>query len=306
MATEVVDLFRPLGGGLIVDATFGGGGHSTALLAAIEHVDIVGIDRDPDALRQAMKDPRIRLAQGRFSDLGRLVAELTGRSAVDDESGNGPIIAGVLFDLGVSSHQLDTPSRGFSYQRAGPLDMRMNPDAELSAGVVVNSWAEQEIAGLIRRYGDERFARRIAHGIVASRPLASTAALAKVIADSVPAAARRKRHPARRTFQAIRIAVNDELTELKEGLDAALAAVRPGGRVIVITYHSIEDRIVAHRFASGTTGCDCPPDFPVCMCGRTAQLRSLTRRGLTSSEAEIERNPRARSARLRAVESVAA
>ena len=302
MAEEVIDIFGTLELGLIVDATFGGGGHSTALLAALDQIEILAIDRDPDAADRVEEHSRLRFVEGRFSELERLLAD----SATEAMAGDDGAVAGVLFDIGVSSHQLDTPSRGFSYRRAGPLDMRMNPNAGLSAYVVVNSWTEDEIARVIQRYGDEKFARRIAGRIVSNRPLEDTAALAKVIADSVPAAVRRKRHPARRTFQAIRIVVNDELAELEKGLNAALDAVRPGGRVVVITYHSLEDRIVAHRFAAGTSGCECPPDFPVCVCGRTAELRSLTRRGLTPSPAEVGRNPRARSARLRAVEKVAA
>ena len=304
MAAEVVDIFRSLERGLIVDATFGGGGHSYALLSALDGIEILGIDRDPDAADLVRTNRRLRFAKGRFSALEQLLA--SGAVAAGDPSADAHGPAGVLFDLGVSSHQLDTASRGFSYRRAGPLDMRMNPDAELSASVVVNEWTEGRIAGVIRRYGDERFARRIAAAIVAKRPVDDTASLAKIIADSVPAAVRRKRHPARRTFQAIRIAVNDELGELEAGLNAAMHAVGTGGRVVVITYHSLEDRIVAHRFAEGTIGCVCPPDLPVCVCERSAELRSLTRRGLTPSLEELDRNPRARSARLRAVEKLAA
>ena len=307
MASEVVELFRPLGLAVIVDATYGGGGHSVALLDALDGIEILAFDRDPDVAEHVKPRPNLRFAQGRFSELGRLVSEAgLAESPSDVPGGEGSAVAGVLFDLGVSSHQLDTPSRGFSYRRAGPLDMRMNVHAGLSADVVVNTWPEKRLADIIRRYGDERFAARIARRVVAARPLRDTAGLAVVVADSVPAAVRRRRHSARRTFQAIRIAVNDELRELEIGLDAALELVAVGGRVAVITYHSLEDKLVAHRFAAGTAGCECPPDLPVCVCGRTAELRSLTRRGLVPSPEELDRNRRARSARLRAVEKIAA
>ena len=307
MAAEVVEIFRPIGEGLIVDATFGGGGHCVALLEGLRQVRILAVDRDPDAAAAAPTDPRLQFAAGNFADLGDILkASLPSESTLDEAGGDNGAVAGVLFDLGVSSHQLDTAARGFSYHRRGPLDMRMNQASAVGARDVVNGWPLDDLSETIRRYGEERFARRIARAIVAARPIDDTTSLAAVIAGAVPAAARRRRHPARRTFQAIRIAVNDELGALEKGLDEALDAVRPGGRVAVITYHSLEDRIVKRRFAAGTAGCDCPPDFPVCVCGRTTELRSLTRGGLTPSMEEISRNPRARSARMRAVERVPA
>ncbi len=182
--------------------------------------------------------------------------------------------------------------------------MRMGPDAAISADDIVNGWDERRLADAIRRYGEERHAGRIARAIVRHRPIGDTLELAEVVAGAVPAADRRRRHPARRTFQALRIAVNDELGALADGLDGALRLLRPGGRVVVISYHSLEDRIVKRRFAAGATGCVCPPDLPVCGCGKTAELRLLTRKPIRPDDAEIAANPRARSARLRAAEAV--
>jgi 16S rRNA (cytosine1402-N4)-methyltransferase len=305
LAAEVVDIFRPLERGTIVDATFGGGGHSLALLDALPDVEIIAIDRDPDARAMAPDDPRLRFVAGNFAELGRLAVDAPGEESSSDDAVKAGRVDGVLFDLGVSSHQLDVDERGFSYHRAGPLDMRMDRSSALSADDVVNRWAEGDLVSAFRRFGEERFSRRIAAAIVASRPIGDTAELASVIAAAVPAPARRRRHPARRVFQAIRIAVNGELDALEVGLESALDLVREDGRVAVITYHSLEDRMVKRRFAAGTAGCDCPPGLPVCSCGRVTELRSLTRGGITPSAREVERNPRARSARLRAVEKVA-
>jgi len=230
-----------------------------------------------------------------FGDLGKILA-------LEVPDGD---LSGALFDLGVSSHQLDTSDRGFSYHSSGPLDMRMGPDATHSAADVVNRWTADEIARILREYGEERFAWRIAKAIVNARPVVDTVQLASVVADAVPAAARRRKHPARRTFQAIRIAVNGELAALAAGLDAALDAVRPGGRVVVISYHSLEDRIVKRRFVAGATDCTCPLDLPVCVCDTAAELRLITRKATRPGAVEIENNPRARSALLRAVEKVA-
>jgi len=297
MVEEVLSWFQQTAG-LVVDATFGGGGHSRALLQSNPELRVLGIDRDPDATSRVPvghADPRLHLVAANFGDLEKILA----REAPD---GN---LAGALFDLGVSSHQLDVAGRGFSYHRAGPLDMRMGPDATHSADDLVNRWSAGELITALRDYGEERFAVRIANAIVRERPITDTAELASVVADAVPAAARRRKHPARRTFQAIRIAVNGELTALQSGLDAAIAAVAPGGRIVVISYHSLEDRIVKRRFASGATECTCPPDLPVCACETVAELRLLTRKGQRPIAQEIENNPRARSAVLRAVEKVA-
>ena len=297
MVEEVLSYFQQTAG-LVVDATFGGGGHSRALLQSNPELRVLGIDRDPDAMSRVPVghgDPRLHLVGANFGDLEKILA----REAPDGG------LAGALFVLGVSSHQLDVAGRGFSYHRAGPLDMRMGPDATHSADDLVNRWSAAEIIKVLREYGEERFAVRIANAIVRERPIADTAELASVVANAVPAAARRRKHPARRTFQAIRIAVNGELTALRSGLDAAIAAVAPRGRIVVISYHSLEDRIVKRRFVSGATGCTCPPDLPVCACGTVAELRPLTRKGRRPSAEEIENNPRARSAVLRAVEKVA-
>lgn len=225
--------------------------------------------------------------------------------AVLDEEGIDEI-AGAIFDLGVSSHQLDVGERGFSYHRAGPLDMRMGPDAPLDAGAIVNTWDRNDLADTFRRFGEERHAGRIADAIVAARPFTDTTQLAAVVADAMPARSRRTGHPARRTFQALRIAVNDELGALAEGLDVALRMLRPGGRIVVIAYHSLEDRIVKRRFVSGARGCICPPDLPMCGCGQTPELLLVTRKALRPEPEEVESNPRSRSARLRAVEKAEA
>jgi len=309
MTTEIVELFAPLTGGVIVDATFGGGGHSAALLSALQDVSVLAIDRDPDVMSRVPVDTRFRFVSGNFGDLDQVLAAretrvwIRERTARDSHGGG---VAGVLFDLGVSSHQLDQPGRGFSYHHAGPLDMRMGPDASISAADIVNGFDADELADIFRRYGEERYARRIADRIVRRRPFSTTVELADVVADAVPAAARRQRHPARRVFQALRIAVNEELVSLARGLDLAIDSVGPRGRVAVIAYHSLEDRIVKRRFVAGAAGCVCPPDLPVCGCGQVSELRLLTRKPARPTPEEVEANPRARSARLRAVERVAA
>jgi 16S rRNA (cytosine1402-N4)-methyltransferase len=303
MVNEVVELLRPVSPQRVVDATYGGGGHTRALLAAFPQLSVVAIDRDRDAIAQDPGDDRVQLQRANFADLDRIAADTCGRAG---DGAPVPCIDGFLFDIGVSSHQLDEPERGFSYRRRGPIDMRMDRDAELGADTIVNRWSVDDIADILWRYGEERMARRIARAIVAARPLADTSQLADVVAAAVPAAARRRKHPARKVFQAIRIAVNDELGSLELGLEAAIRWTRPGGRVLVISYHSLEDRIVKRRFAAGTSGCVCPPDFPVCTCGRVAELRSPVRKPLRPTAEEMAANPRARSAVLRAAEKVGA
>ena len=300
MAAEVVELLRPVEPRLLVDATYGGGGHTRAMLTAFPSLSIVALDRDPDAIAQAPANPRVRLIQANFASLETIAAEICEETA--DGSSVSPCIDGFLFDIGVSSHQLDEPERGFSYRRRGPVDMRMDRDAELGADTIVNQWPVDDIADILWRYGEERLARRIARAIVAARPILDTAQLAETVADAVPAAVRRRKHPAKKVFQAIRIAVNNELGSLELGLEAAIRWTRPGGRVLVISYHSLEDRIVKRRFAAGTAGCECPPDFPVCTCGRVAELWLPARKPMRPTEAEIAANPRARSALLRVVE----
>jgi 16S rRNA (cytosine1402-N4)-methyltransferase len=309
LVREVLELLAPVERGVVVDATFGGGGHTRAILAALPEIEMIALDRDPDAAAQVPADPRLRFVVANFADLDRVLAETTGTEAPLHESGAdaGPAggVAAVLFDLGVSSHQLDVAARGFAFRDAGPLDMRMGPDAGRSAAEIVNRWEFGDLVRIFRRFGEEPHATRIARAIVDARPIDDTARLAEVVAGAVPAATRRRRHPARRTFQAIRIAVNEELEALERGLEAAIRWVRPGGRIVVISYHSLEDRIVKRRFAAGSAGCACPPDLPVCACGRVAELRSLARKVIRPAEDEVASNPRARSARLRAVEKVA-
>jgi len=278
---------------VVLDATFGGGGHSRALLAALPSLRVIAIDRDPDAAGSASGLPRVSLHQADFRDLESVLAK-EGADELD----------GAIFDLGVSSHQLDVGERGFSYRSPGPLDMRMGPDARFDAGHLVNDLDRDELARVIRRYGEEHFAGRIADAIVAARPLDDTARLAEVVAGAVPARARDHGHPARRTFQALRIAVNDELAALEPALDAALRLLRRGGRIAVISYHSLEDRIVKRRFAAGAVGCTCPPELPVCVCGGSAELRLVPRKAIRPDDAEIAMNPRARSARLRVAEKL--
>ena len=307
MTAEVVELLAPLVTGVVVDATFGGGGHSASLLDAAPGLRILAVDRDPDATARVPVDTRVRGVTANFAHLDGVLADPETRRWIDepgDGASGGDRLVGALFDLGVSSHQLDEAGRGFSFRRPGPLDMRMGDDAARSAADLVNHADRDELAGIIRRYGEERFARRIADAIVAARPIDDTARLAEVVAGAVPAAARRSAHPARRSFQAIRIAVNDELDALARGLDAAIDAVAVGGRIVVIAYHSLEDRIVKRRFAAGSRGCVCPPELPVCVCDSTAELRLLTRKPVRPGLEESAANPRARSALLRAVEKI--
>lgn len=289
MTGEIVEVFRPVTEGVIVDATFGGGGHAAALLDNLdEKVRVLGIDRDPAAIGRAAPHPRLEAQVGNFGEMERILAD----RGMDR-------IVGVLFDCGVSRHQLQTPSRGFSYRSDGPLDMRMGPDAPVPASQLVNRADPAELERMLRRYGEEPSARRIAAAIVAARPIHGSGRLSEVVCDAVPAAARRPgRHPARRTFQALRIAVNDELAALAAGLEQGLAALAPGGRCAVLSYHSLEDRLVKRRFRWGegkVEGPTLPLPPPV-------ELTALHRKPVRPSAAETSRNPSARSARLRAVE----
>jgi 16S rRNA (cytosine1402-N4)-methyltransferase len=289
---EVIAFLAPTPEGVIVDATFGGGGHARALAASCPNHTVVGVDRDPEARANA---DELEVLEGDFGDLTDLL----------DEAGIGEI-SGALFDLGISSHQVDEPRRGFSFHAEGPLDMRMDLDQELTAADVVNTYPETDLARIIRVYGEEGQAKRVAKAIVAARPISTTTELAAVIAEAMPAALRRSGHPARKTFQAIRIEVNDELESVRRGIDAALDRLMVGGRCVVISYHSLEDRIVKRRFADGVAGCECPPEFPVCTCGRQPELRLVTRKPVMATEEEVVANPRARSARLRVAEKAKA
>jgi 16S rRNA (cytosine1402-N4)-methyltransferase len=302
MADETVGLFGPVPPGVVVDATFGGGGHARRLLEALSSDHrVFGIDRDPEAVARASDEGgRLQVVRGNFADLAGILEE----SAV-----TAPV--GVLFDFGVSSQHLDDPARGFSYRHQGPLDMRMDSDQELTAGDLVNGLDVTELGKIIREFGEDPMASRIAAAIVRARPIADTTELAEVIAAAVPPSrsretGRRRLHPARRTFQALRIAVNRELEAVEAGVDQALDVVAPQGRVVAISYHSLEDRIVKRRFVTAVSGCVCPPDLPVCGCGASPEYRSLTRGALKPSQSEALENPRARSARLRALVRLAA
>ncbi len=298
MVDEITAVFANVPSGTVVDATLGGGGHSAALLDSRDDLDVIGIDQDQDALeatttRLAGYGDRLRTSQRRFDQLDEALAEH------DVER-----ISGALFDLGVSSPQLDRGDRGFSYRHEGPLDMRMDTDQTWSADDVVNGYSESDLARIIKRYGDERFASRIARAICAARPIQTTTELAAVVTSAIPAAARRTGgHPAKRTFQAIRIEVNDELAVLPDALDQAVRATRPGGRIAVLSYHSGEDRIVKDRFAVAAGACDCPDDLP-CVCGAIQTVRIVRGVPKRASDAERQRNRRAASARLRVVERV--
>ena len=295
LAQVVVELMAPVLPGVVVDATFGGGGHTRRMLDEFgDDVTVIAIDRDPEALANAA-ELRVAAVEGNFADIDTLVERVT----------DAPI-SGILFDFGVSSHQLDEAGRGFSYRHDGPLDMRMGPDAPITAHEIVNTWTAEDLARIIRSYGEEPLARRIAGAIVVARPIETTSQLSTVIAQAMPAARRRAGHPARRTFQAIRIAVNGELDAVAQGVEKAVDMVREGGRVVAISYHSLEDRLVKQHLAERARGCTCPPELPVCGCGNAAELRMLTRKAIRASAEEIAANNRARSAVLRAAEKVAA
>lgn len=281
--------------GIYIDGTAGGGGHSQAILDRLTTGKLLSIDQDPDAIKTVTerfkRNPCSIVYQANFSQMAE-VAEKLGLAPVD----------GVLLDIGVSSFQFDNPERGFSYHHDAPLDMRMRKQG-VSAKDLVNQLSWQELAQIISRYGEDKNAVRIAKGIVQAReeqPIETTLQLAEIVKASVPAAVRREQgHPARKTFQALRIAVNGELDRLSEGLDAAFSVLKPGGRLAVITFHSLEDRIVKQRMAAWCTGCTCPPDFPVCVCGKKPKAELLYKKGLAPSKDELEQNPRSRSARLR-------
>jgi 16S rRNA (cytosine1402-N4)-methyltransferase len=301
MGREVVELLAPVPPGLIVDATVGGGGHARLVLEARDDVRVLGIDRDPDAetaARDALAGfgPRARVVRGGFEDLAGIVST--------EREGN---IVGILFDLGVSSPQLDRSERGFSYWSDAPLDMRMDSAQELTAAEVVNTYAEDDLAAIIAANGEERFAKRIARAIVAARPVRATGELVDAIRAGIPAPARRRgRHPARRTFQAIRMEVNRELPNLAAGLDESVHLLAPGGRILVVAYHSLEDRLVKRRFAAWAGRDDPePPGMPVSR-ERTPLVRLLTRRPRRPETDEVAENPRSASARLRAAEKVRA
>ena len=294
---EALDL-RP--DGIYVDGTLGRAGHSREIAKHLTTGRLICIDRDIAAIEAAKERlapwmDRVTLVHGNFADLAEELRELN-LTGVD----------GMLFDLGVSSPQLDDASRGFSYMQDAPLDMRMDQDAPLTAYEVVNSWSYEELRRILFEYGEERYAPVIAKHIVRARetkPVETTLELVDIIKGAMPPAAlREKQHPAKRSFQAISIAVNGELDALPPMLKAATEALNPGGRLAVITFHSLEDRIVKRAMQDMARGCTCPPEFPVCVCGKKPKLKVLTRKPIVSGEAELEENPRARSAKLRVAE----
>lgn len=302
MLPEVMELLKPERGGLFVDGTLGGGGHSEGILSRLSSGRLYGIDRDGNAIaaasaRLAPFGDKFKAIRGNFFDMKELLMA-EGVSGVD----------GILLDLGVSSHQLDTPERGFSYHEDAPLDMRMDDRAALSAYDVVNGYGVEELAGIIKDYGEERFAFRVANAIARERekqPINSTVQLAKIIKSAIPAANRREGpHPARRTFQAIRIEVNGELAELGRAIENAHDLLNPGGVLAVITFHSLEDRIVKQAFKKFENPCTCDPRAPMCTCGKVPTAKILTKKPLAPGDDELEINPRSRSSKLRGIQKL--
>lgn len=288
--------------GVYVDGTLGRAGHSLEIVKRLTTGRLIAIDRDKAALdaapaRLAGHMDKVALVRGNFGDLPAILSSL-GVEGVD----------GMLFDLGVSSPQLDDGSRGFSYLQDAPLDMRMDQSAPLTAKDVVNGWSQEELRRILWQYGEERYAGPIAAAIVRERgqaPIEGTGRLAEIVREAMPAKARReKQHPAKRSFQAIRITVNDELGEVERLLDGALDVLNAGGRLAVISFHSLEDRLVKNAYAQWAKGCTCPPDFPVCVCGKTPKVRLVGRRPMVADEEEVKDNPRARSAKLRVAEKL--
>lgn len=288
--------------GIYVDGTLGGAGHSSQIAKRLTTGRLIGIDRDPVALKAAgerlkpYKD-RVTLVHANFCEIARVLEEL-----------NIPGVDGILLDLGVSSPQLDDAQRGFSYMQGAPLDMRMNSHDTLDAAAVVNTWSQEELKRILYTYGEERYAQQIAAAICRhreERPIETTLELVDIIRSAMPTAAlREKQHPAKRSFQAIRIAVNDELGSVERVMADAIPALNKGGRLAVITFHSLEDRIVKIAMADAAKGCDCPPNFPVCVCGKKPKVRLVSRKPIVASPEELEVNPRSRSAKLRVCEKL--
>lgn len=299
LLSECLDLLAPKPNGTYLDATLGGGSHARAILSRLgSGGKLIGLDRDADAvgLAETWRKPygeRFEPVRGSFGELRQSL-----------RNPDGAILDGALFDLGVSSHQLDVMERGFSFRGAGPLDMRMDTRGGVTAAEIIQTWPENEIAGILREFGEERYSGRIAKAIVRERTaIDSTADLADVIKRAVPGHGAGERiHPATRSFQALRLVVNDELGSLSRGLEQVVLLLKPGGRIVVISYHSLEDRIVKNLFRDLATGCTCPPRMPMCVCGHTATLKLITRKSVKPSDDEVAENPRARSARLRAAE----
>ena len=288
--------------GIYVDGTLGGAGHSSQIVKRLTTGRLIGIDRDPVALKAAGErlapyGDRVTLVHSNFCEIAQVLKDL-----------NIEGVDGILLDLGVSSPQLDDGSRGFSYMADAPLDMRMNGEDSLTAYEVVNTWSQDELKRILYDYGEERYAPQIAGAICRRReaaPIETTLELVDVIRAAMPPAAlREKQHPAKRSFQAIRIAVNDELGSVEKVMEDAIPCLNPGGRLAIITFHSLEDRIVKNGMTAAAKGCTCPPNFPVCICGNKPKVKIITRKPIVSSEEELDRNPRARSAKLRVCEKI--
>ena len=299
---ECIDGLNIKPDGIYVDGTLGGAGHSSQIAKRLTTGRLIGIDRDPIALEAAGKrlEPyrdRVTLVHSNFCEMDKVLQDL-GIEGVD----------GILMDLGVSSPQLDDGERGFSYMVDAPLDMRMNGEDALSAQTVVNTWSQEELKRILYTYGEERYAPQIAAAICRRRqdkPIETTLELVDIIRSAMPPAAlREKQHPAKRSFQAIRIAVNDELGSVEKAMEVAIPLLNPGGRLAVITFHSLEDRIVKLAMNEASKGCTCPPNFPVCVCGKKPKVKLISRKPIVSGAEELEANPRARSAKLRVCEKL--
>jgi 16S rRNA (cytosine1402-N4)-methyltransferase len=299
---ECIDGLNIKPDGIYVDGTLGGAGHSSRIAAKLTTGRLIGIDRDPVALKAAGERlapyaDRVTLVHSNFCEIKQVLADL-----------EIPGVDGILLDLGVSSPQLDDAQRGFSYMADAPLDMRMNSQDSLSAYTVVNTWPQEELKRILYNYGEERYAPQIAAAICRKRevkPIETTLELVDIIRSAMPPAAlREKQHPAKRSFQAIRIAVNDELGSVEKVMRDAVDCLNPGGRLTIITFHSLEDRIVKTGMADAAKGCTCPPNFPVCVCGNKPKVKLVTRKPIVSGEEELEMNPRARSAKLRVCEKI--
>ena len=284
--------------GIYVDATAGGAGHSKEIAKHLKNGRLIAIDRDPTAVEIAterLKNFNATVVRNNYSEIDEVLKDL-----------NIEKVDGILLDLGVSSHQLDTGDRGFSYHIDAPLDMRMSQEG-LSAYDIVNKYSYEQLSRIIFEYGEEKFSRSIASNIIKARevsPVKTTLELAEIIKVSVPAKVRREKNPCKKTFQAIRIAVNNEFDHLSDGLDKAFSVLNPGGRLVVITFHSLEDRIVKQRFAGWCKGCTCPPDFPQCICGKTPQGKLINRKPIVATNEELEVNNRSRSAKLRIIQKL--
>ena len=299
---ECIDALNIRPDGIYVDGTLGGAGHSSQIAKRLTTGRLICIDRDPVALKAAGERlapymDRVTLVHSNFCEIASVLQEL-----------NIPGVDGILLDLGVSSPQLDDGARGFSYMADAPLDMRMNNEDALSAYEVVNSWPQEELKRILYDYGEERYAPQIAAAICrrrAEKPIETTLELVDVIRSAMPSAAlREKQHPAKRSFQAIRIAVNDELGSVEKVMRDAVPCLNPGGRLAIITFHSLEDRIVKNGMADAAKGCTCPPNFRVCICGKKPKVKLITRKPIVSGQEELDRNPRARSAKLRVCEKL--